>query len=466
MAQRLPVGEGKMETPDGPWAWCVLGASMVTYAMTLGFPSAIGIFYTDLQNSFNATNQETSWFPSIITAVLHAGGPLCSIMVERFGCRITVMVGGLLCGIGLVSSSFSQNIIHLYLSAGIVGGLGLSLGFQASVTVLGYYFIKRRTLANALAATGASIGMALWPLISQYLLETMGWRGSFMIFGGILLNCCVCGAMMRPVKAPPAALGKDPSSSMHNGTSGGVTELEQRTGIQRYMAFDLLLRHRRYQIYTIGVTWMVLGFVLPLFYLVPYATSNGIEETTAALLLSLIGFVNIFARPVAGIVSQHKIFSGKLIYLFSCAVVLNGLSNLVCAASASFPALLVYCGLYGVSMSVIGALVFHVLMEIVGMKRFPGAFGLFTILESVTLLVGPPLAGYLVDLTGKYNLVFYFTCIAVSSSGLFMLIASYIIDRKEKKSSQKPVNISDGKANDSHKNVIYRPAIQENCTQA
>ncbi|XP_018427961.1 PREDICTED: monocarboxylate transporter 6 [Nanorana parkeri] len=450
-----------METPDGPWAWLVLVASMMTYALTLGFSASVGVFYTDLQNSFSATNTETSWFPSIITAVLHAGGPLCSLMVERFGCRITVIVGGLLCGTGLVASSFSQNLIHLYLTAGFVGGVGLSLSFQAAVTVLGYYFIKRRTLANAIASSGASIGMALWPLASRYLLETMGWRGSFMIFGGVLLNCCVCGAVMRPVKTPPSAPGKDVSSSVHNGTSGAVMELEQRKGIQRYIAFDLLLGHRRYQIYTIGVAWMVLGFVLPLFYLVPYATTSGIEETTAALLLSLIGFINIFARPVAGIVSQHKIFSGKLIYLFSGAVIANGLSNLVCAASASFSSFIVYCCLYAISMSVIGALVFHVLMDIVGMKRFPGAFGLFTILESVTILIGPPLAGFLVDITGEYSYVFYFSCIAVSSSGLFMFLASYIIDRKEAQSNPKPVNISDGKDKDDHKNVIYRPAKQE-----
>ncbi|CAJ0950437.1 unnamed protein product [Ranitomeya imitator] len=316
-------------------------------------------------------------------------------------------------------------------------GLGLCFCFQAAVTVLGYYFIKRRTLANAFASSGASIGMALWPIASQHLLESMGWRGSFMIFGGVLLNCCVCGAMMRPVKAPPAVPSKDGSSSTANGVNHDTTELEHGKGLQRYMAFDLLLRHRRYQIYTIGVTWLVLGFVLPLFYFVPYATSNGFEDSTSALLLSLIGFINIFARPVAGLVSQQRIFSGKLIYLFSGAVIANGLSNLVCATFVSFPALIVYCVLYGISMSVIGSLIFQVLMDIVGMKRFPAAFGLFTILESVTILVGPPLAGLLVDITGQYNLVFYFTCSAVTSSGLFMFLASYILDKKKKERQKK-----------------------------
>uniref|UniRef100_A0A8C5R5G3 Solute carrier family 16 member 5 n=1 Tax=Leptobrachium leishanense TaxID=445787 RepID=A0A8C5R5G3_9ANUR len=427
------ISTESMESPDGPWSWVVLVAVIVTHGMTLGFPSCIGVFYTELQTSFQASNTEVSWFPSIIMAVLHAGGPLCSIMVERLGCRITVMIGGLLCGVGMAASCFSQTIVHLYLSGGFVAGLGLCFCFQAGVTVLGYYFIKRRTLANAIASTGASIGMALWPLASQGLQETVGWRGSFLIFGGILLNSCVCGALMRPVRPPK------PYEKSLNGKPKEDEEIEQGKGLQRYMAFDLLLGHRRYQIYTIGVTWLVLGFVLPLFYLVPYATNNGIDESTAALLLSLIGFINIFVRPIAGLISQKKIFSGRQIYLFSGAIILNGLSNLVCAAWVSLPALVVYCTLYSVSMSFIGALVFQVLMDIVGMKRFPAAFGLFTILESVTILMGPPLAGLLVDYTGQYGLIFYATCIAVTSSGVFMCLASYALDRKEAASKQKQI---------------------------
>ncbi|OCT60669.1 monocarboxylate transporter 6 [Xenopus laevis] len=423
-----------MEAPDGPWAWVVLAAVMVTQGLVLGFPSCIGVFYTDIQSSFQASNTETSWFPSIIMTVLHAGGPLCTIMVERFGCRVTVMAGGLLCGVGLATSSFSQNIIHLYLSAGLVGGLGFCFGFQATVTVLGYYFIRHRTLANSLAATGASIGMALWPLAAQSLLEPLGWRGSFLLFGAILLNCSVCGAIMRPVKVPKAAHEQealDPKTSSE--TDQREDEMKHGKGLNRYIAFDLLLKHRRYQIFTIGVTWLVLAFVLPLFYLVPYATSRGMEEAKAALLLAIIGFINIFVRPVAGLVSQQRMFKGRLIYLFSVSVILNGLSNLVCATWVSFPALLAYCVLYSITMSFIGSLVFQLLMDTVGMNRFPGAFGLFTILQSITIMAGPPLAGLLVDITHQYGLVFYACCIAVTSSGLFMGLASFAINRKEAK---------------------------------
>lgn len=60
--------------PDGGWGWVVLLATIVVMALTLAFPSCVGIFYTDLQNDFHADNSLTSWVPSIMTSALHAGG--------------------------------------------------------------------------------------------------------------------------------------------------------------------------------------------------------------------------------------------------------------------------------------------------------------------------------------------------------------------------------------------------------
>lgn len=65
---------GAVTAPDGGWGWAVLVATILVLALTLAFPSCVGIFYTDLQNEFHASNSETSWVPSIMTSVLHAGG--------------------------------------------------------------------------------------------------------------------------------------------------------------------------------------------------------------------------------------------------------------------------------------------------------------------------------------------------------------------------------------------------------
>ncbi|KAH0629468.1 hypothetical protein JD844_011550 [Phrynosoma platyrhinos] len=437
---------------DRGWAWVVLVATVLVQALTLGFPSCVGVFFKDLQYDFRASNSETSWFPSIMTAVLHAGG--CeSILVERFGCRVTVMLGGLLSGVGMVASAFSKSISQLYITAGFITGLGSCFSFQAGVTVLGYYFIRRRALANALASTGVSIGLTLWPLISQYLLDEMGWRNTFLIFGGVMLNCCVCGAVMRPVpdKPPGPTLKSCPEQSREGAClSNGSTSCHEEPlhpskraacfqTLQKYLAFDIFCKNKGYQIYTIGVSWMVIGFVLPLIYLVPYATLNGVEEHKAALLISIIGFINIFMRPMAGLLSGLSIFTGRRIYLFSMAAMLSGLSNLICAISSEYSVLVFYCIVYSVSMSVIGALIFQVLMDVVEMDRFSSALGLFTILESITILIGPPLAGLLVDLLGHYRYVFYASSFFMISAALFMGLSFCTMEAKNKlKETNKP----------------------------
>lgn len=52
-------------------------------------------------------------------------GPLCSILVNRFGCRPVMMVGGLFASLGMILASFSTSIIHIYLTAGVITGESL-----------------------------------------------------------------------------------------------------------------------------------------------------------------------------------------------------------------------------------------------------------------------------------------------------------------------------------------------------
>ncbi|XP_006869740.1 PREDICTED: monocarboxylate transporter 6 [Chrysochloris asiatica] len=421
---------GALEREEGSWAWAVLLASLLSQGLTLGFPTCTGIFFTELQRDFQASNSETSWFPSIQTAVLHAGGPLCSILVGRFGCRSTVMLGGVLACLGMVTSAFSRTLSQLYVTAGFITGLGMCFSFQPSITVLGFYFTRRRALANALASVGVSLGITLWPLLSGYLLENLGWRGTFFIFGGVLLHCCVCGAILRPV-APTVAheTKENPPPPPKRPAPGCLATCGQT--IQRHLAFDILRHNPSYRVYTLGVMWMIMGFPLPHIFLVPYAIRHGVKEQRAALLISIIGFSNIFLRPVAGLVAGRRNLANHRKYLFILAVLFNGLTNLVCVVSADFRVLVGYCLVYSVSMSGIGALLFQVLMDLVPMDRFSSALGLFTILESISILISPPLAGLLLDVTNDFHYVFYMSSFFLISAALFMGGSFCALQRKE-----------------------------------
>ncbi|XP_026095890.1 monocarboxylate transporter 6-like [Carassius auratus] len=433
--------------PDGGWGWVVVAATVLVLAMTLAFPSCIGIFYTDLQNDFKASNTETSWVPAIMMAVLHAGGPICSVLVECLGCRATIIIGGILSGLGMVASSFAQTLVELYITAGIITGMGFSLSFQPSITMVGHYFVRRRAFANALSSTGTALGLSTLPLLANYLLSSFGWRGSFLVLGGVLLNCCVCGAVMRPLGAKPKMEAKAGQMNNRQLKTNCLSITQEREGLKgrlratlstvmpflrRHMAFDLLCSNPYFCAYALGVSWMMLGFVVPLVYLVPYATAHGMEQDRAALLMAILGLINITVRPATALVFGLPRFRGShnFAYLFAAAVLTNGLSNCICGMAASFPVLLAYVIVFGISMSLIGSLLFTVLMDTVEMSRFPSALGLISIMESIMFLLGPPLAGILVDSTSQYTYVFFACSINGSTAGLFIMLSFYWLDRQ------------------------------------
>ncbi|XP_068610292.1 monocarboxylate transporter 6 [Brachionichthys hirsutus] len=436
---------GAATAPDGGWGWVVLAATIIVLALTLGFSSCVGIFFTDLQEDFQASNSETSWVPSIMISVLHVGGPLCSVLVERLGCRPTVMLGGVLSGFGMAASSFTQSIGQLYFTAGVITGLGFCFSYQPAVTILGHYFVRRRAFANAMSSSGTALGMCTLPFLGNYLHTELGWRGSFLVLGAVLLNCCVCGAVMRPLQPPkhrgqPLINRSPPLPDKENvANRKGWVKIIRRSLldlVRKYMAFDQLCNNSRYCLYTIGISWMMLGFVVPLIYLVPYATANGMEPGLAAQLLSIMGVVNIVVRPPIGIMVNMPWFEGKHVYIFAVALLVNGLSNSICCVGASFAVLVAYVVIYGLSMSVVGSLMFTVLMDIVEMSRFPSALGLLTVMEGVMLLIGPPLAGALVDRTGQYFHIFFACSAVVASAAVFLIVSFCWLDKKVKKSKQ------------------------------
>ncbi|XP_010843526.1 PREDICTED: monocarboxylate transporter 3 [Bison bison bison] len=181
--------------PDGGWGWAVLGACFVITGFAYGFPKAVSVFFRALMRDFGAGYSDTAWVSSIMLAMLYGTGPVSSILVTRFGCRPVMLVGGLLASAGMILASFATRLLELYLTAGVLTGLGLALNFQPSLIMLGLYFERRRPLANGLAAAGSPVFLSALSPLGQQLLEHFGWRGGFLLLGGLLLNCCASNGL-------------------------------------------------------------------------------------------------------------------------------------------------------------------------------------------------------------------------------------------------------------------------------
>lgn len=164
------------------------------------------------------------------------------------------------------------------------------------------------------------------------------------------------------------------------------------------------------------------GAYAPIVFLSAYAVSQGVEEYSAAYLLSIMGFVDMFIRPGTGLIANSKWIRPRVQYFFSFAMVFNGMCHLLCPLITSYPLLVVYTVFFGVSFGMVFALIFECLMDLMGNQRFPSAVGLVTIIECFPMLLGPPTAGLLVDIFGNYRYMFFMCGGVITTGGTFLFI--------------------------------------------
>ena len=88
--------------------------------------------------------------------------------------------------------------------------------YGPTYVILAHYFNKRRSLANGVAAAGASLGVFIFPPAIRFFIDTFGLRGCLLILAGVKLNYCVLGVLLRPIEFWGKGTNKtDDKSSIH-----------------------------------------------------------------------------------------------------------------------------------------------------------------------------------------------------------------------------------------------------------
>ncbi|XP_061909264.1 monocarboxylate transporter 2 [Entelurus aequoreus] len=418
--------------PDGGWGWAVVFAAFISIGFAYAFPKSLTIYYKEIQEYFSVSYSQIAWVSSVMLASMYAGGPVSSILVNRYGSRPVVMVGGVMVGCAMVLASFGTTIFHLYLCVGVIGGCGLAFNLQPALTIIGTYFHMKRPMANGLAMTGSPVFLSALAPLNQFLFDSFGWRGSFLILGAIVSNCCVAGSLMRPVnkkvqpqpKTEPDESNDAEKMLVDNQAVESLDEGKTKGCVQKFIDVSLF-KHRGFLIYIIGNVVMVFGFFAPVVFLAPYAKHEGIDEYSAAFLLSIFALVDMFARAATGFIGNMKWVRPRIQYLFSFAVSYNGVCHLLCPLASGYVGFVIYAVFFGMAFGMVCSLLFEVLMDLVGAHRFSSAVGLVTIIQCGPVLLGPPLSGALVDIFGDYKYMYYACGVFMLVPGIFFFIMHY-----------------------------------------
>lgn len=215
--------------PDGGYGWVVVFASFMCNMIVDGIAYTFGVFLGEFVRYFDEGKGKTAWVGSLLSGMYLSAGPVVSALTNKYGCRAVCMAGSFLGAAAFVLSTFSSSVNMLMLTYGVMGGIGFGLIYLPAVVCVGYYFETKRSLATGIAVCGSGFGTFAFAPLATMLLETYSWKGANLILAGLILNCAVFGALMRPLEYPKQSsvkpllqrMAEEKRFQMERGSIGG-----------------------------------------------------------------------------------------------------------------------------------------------------------------------------------------------------------------------------------------------------
>ncbi len=181
------------------WSIAVAGVLM---QMALGAVYAWSVFRTPLATQFGWSVPQVTLTFTISIFLLGVSAFPGGLWLNRKGPRIVAITGGLLYGAGVLLASLTDSLWWLYLTYGVMGGIGLGFGYIVPVAVLVKWFPDRRGLITGVAVGGFGAGALVTAPVATRLIQSVGVLPTFAYLGlAYLVVVPVAGFFMRN---PPA----------------------------------------------------------------------------------------------------------------------------------------------------------------------------------------------------------------------------------------------------------------------
>lgn len=206
---------------------------------------------------------------------------------------------------------------------------------------------------------------------------------------------------------------------------------------QEMMNFSIL-KDPIFIIFTVSNFLTSIGFNIPYVYLVSQATVLGIDRERGSYLLGVIGIANTVGRIILGYLSDKPWVNRLLVYNLSLTIC--GLATAFSVLCLDFYSLATYSAVFGFTIGAYVGLTSVILVDLLGLEKLTNAFGLLLLFQGIASFLGPPLAGWLYDITESYKPGFILagSTIAISGTMLFLIppLQRYLARKARKQQQQ------------------------------
>lgn len=369
-----------------PWAITIM-ATVLMWVFTTNLYS-FGVFFKPMAADMGWSRAVLSGAFSlrmIITAIVTV--PM-AMLCDRYGPRRVVVPSLIVLGSAVALMGMVNSIWQLYAVQGALIGIAMPGPYVILLTTVGKWHNKRSGLAMGITSGGAALGSIIFPLLSSYLVEAVGWRSGLIALGAIAVAVGLFPAAF--LRSP--AIGYEGAGGVRaDNASGGA--LDMWRDLPRYMRQPLFL--------SISIMFFLFGITYNLFiaHFVNYATDVRVTSVVAAAMVSAMGLSSLAGRLASGLLSDNFGVRSSLVLCFGMVAV--GIVLLLWNASVGM--MWVGAALFGLGQGGELPLVPAVLRERYGKDRLTTMTGVVQTFVMAGGGLGPYFGGAMFDWTGTYS---------------------------------------------------------------
>ncbi|XP_054617602.1 monocarboxylate transporter 10 [Dunckerocampus dactyliophorus] len=408
--------------PEGGWGWLVMLSAMWCNGSVFGIQNAFGILFLSLLREFGSEDDDdlrfrTAWVGSLSMGMIFFCSPIVSVFTDILGCRITAVGGAAVGLVGLLASSFVTSLGPMYFTYGIVFSCGCSFAYQPSLVILGHYFKKRLGLVNGIVTAGSSIFTITLPFVLSGLLDRVGLQNTMRVLCILMFVLMLAGFTYKPL------LPVKPRS-----TRGFCPPMSQIFNFNIWKSVG-------YRIWAFGIPAALYGYFVPYVHLMKHVEERFGEDSNKEVLLMCIGITSGVGRLIFGRVADY-IRGVNKVYLQVTSFFVIGVMSMMIPLCNIFGGLIAVCLLMGMFDGCFICIMAPIAFELVGAGDVSQAIGFLLGLMSVPMTVGPPIAGFLRDRLGNYDLAFYLAGIPPLIGGAMLCLIPWVEARSKKRQKE------------------------------
>ena len=323
---------------------------------------------------------------------------------DKFGPRVIALLGGIMFGTGLIASGLTQNPVVMVITFGVIGGIGIGLGYSATTPcALKWFHPSKKGVISGIVVSGVGLAPVYIAPVTAYLIGKYGIQQTFFIFGIFALAAIVLFSLI--LRNPSADYIPDAPSvvkKMSNSSTNNLTWTE----ILKTKQFYLL-----WLIYLLSAT---AGLML----IAHMASIAGTQAAWQAgfILVVILSAFNALGRIVIGFLSDKIGRNAALVTVF----LIQAVNMFVFSSYTSIPLLIIGASVAGLAYGSLFSLMPSITADFFGVKNLGVNYGLVFSGWGIAAVIGPILGGMVVVKTGAYTLSYI-------SAGVLLLIGTLLV---------------------------------------